>query len=64
VIHSLGGGRDALPQGYLDGSVSCHYRLLPMLYARESDHAVAVLEQVTQPNRLKKVLEITIRSSG
>jgi hypothetical protein len=56
VIHSLGGGRDALPQGYLDGSVSCHYRLLPMLYARESDHAVAVLEQVTQPNRLKKVL--------
>ncbi|MEP1766276.1 MAG: hypothetical protein ABJJ53_06485 [Sulfitobacter sp.] len=57
VIHSLGGGRDTLPDGFLDGSVSCHYRLLPLLYARESDHAVAVLEQVTAPNKLKKVLK-------
>ncbi|MEQ6204140.1 hypothetical protein ABMC88_13910 [Sulfitobacter sp. HNIBRBA2951] len=57
VIHSLGGGRDALPEGLLDGSVSCHYRFLPLLYARESDHAVAVLEHVTAPNKLKKVLK-------
>lgn len=58
VIHALGGGRDALPDGYLDDTVSCHYRLLPLLYARESDHAVAVLEQVTTPNKIKKVLKI------
>jgi len=56
VIHALGGGRDTLPEGLLDGAVSCHYRLLPLLYARESDHAVAVLEQVTAPHRLRKLL--------
>jgi hypothetical protein len=37
VIHDLGGGRDALAPGWLDGSHSCHYRLLPLLYAREAD---------------------------
>ncbi|WP_282118676.1 hypothetical protein [Ruegeria atlantica] len=57
VIHSFGGGRDALPAGLLDGSVSCHYRLFPLLYARESDHAVEVLETVVAPNRVKKVLK-------
>lgn len=57
VIHALGGGRDTLPEGYLDGAVSCHYRLLPLLYARESDHAVAVLEHVTAPKKIKKVLK-------
>ena len=57
VIHGLGGGRDALPHGYLDGDVSCHYRLLPMLYARESDKAIEVLEAVCAPNKLKKVLK-------
>jgi hypothetical protein len=58
VIHALGGGRDTLSEGYLDGTVSCHYRLLPLLYARESDRVVSVLEQVTAPNKLKKVLKI------
>ncbi len=57
VIHALGGGRDTLPAGYLDGKTSCHYRLLPMLYAREADHVVAALEEVTAPNRIKKVLK-------
>ncbi|SEQ99148.1 hypothetical protein [Thalassovita taeanensis] len=57
VIHSFGGGRTILPQGLLDGEVSCHYRLLPLLYARESDRAVEVLERVAQPNRIKKVLK-------
>ncbi|WP_170788622.1 hypothetical protein [Ruegeria lacuscaerulensis] len=57
VIHSLGGGRDALPAGLLDGSVTCHYRLFPLLYARESDHVVEVLETVVAPNRVKKVLK-------
>jgi hypothetical protein len=57
VIHALGGGKDSLPPGLLDGSITCHYRLLPLLYARESDHAIQVLERVTAPNRLKKVLK-------
>lgn len=57
VIHSFGGGRDALPQGYLDGSTSCHYRLFPLLYARESDHVVEALEQIAAPNWIKKVLK-------
>lgn len=57
VIHSFGGGRNTLPAGLLDGSVSCHYRLLPMLYARESDAVVALLEQISAPNRIKRVLK-------
>ena len=57
VIHSLGGGRDALPAGWLDGSHSCHYRLLPLLYAREAQRVVDVLEEVSAPNRIKKVLK-------
>lgn len=57
VIHALGGRRDALPEGLLDGSISCHYRMLPLLYARESDLAVQVLETIAAPNRLKKVLK-------
>ncbi|MFY0624377.1 MAG: hypothetical protein JXQ89_22085 [Pelagimonas sp.] len=57
VIHSLGGGRDTLPDGMLDGKITCHYRLLPLLYAREADHVLNVLEEITAPNRVKKVLK-------
>ncbi|MFC0158612.1 hypothetical protein [Mameliella alba] len=57
VIHGLGGGRDTLPAGLLDGEVTCHYRLLPLLYARESDKVVDLLEEVAAPNRIKKVLK-------
>jgi hypothetical protein len=57
VIHSFGGGKDTLPRGLLDGDVSCHYRMLPLLYARESDRVVEVLEEVTAPNKIKKVLK-------
>jgi hypothetical protein len=57
VIHDLGGGRDALAPGWLDGSHSCHYRLLPLLYAREGDRVVEILETVAAPNRIKKVLK-------
>ncbi|WP_375691466.1 hypothetical protein [Pseudooceanicola sp. LIPI14-2-Ac024] len=57
VIHGLGGGRDTLPPGLIDGSVTCHYRLMPLLYAREDDHVVEVLEAVTAPNPVKKVLK-------
>lgn len=57
VIHKLGGGPDALPTGYLDGPVSCHWRTLGLLYARESDATVDLLEQLAAPNRVKKVLK-------
>lgn len=57
VIHALGGGRDTLPEGLLDGTVSCHYRVLSLLYAREPDETVAKLEALTSPNWIKKVLK-------
>ena len=57
MIHALGGARDVLPRGLLDGAISCHYRHFPLLYARESDHVVAALEEVTAPNKIKKILK-------
>ncbi|SFA97598.1 hypothetical protein SAMN05421688_2017 [Poseidonocella pacifica] len=57
VIHALGGARDALPDGLIDGRVSCHYRLLPLLYARERTAVVDTLEEIAAPNRIKKVLK-------
>jgi len=54
---SFGGGRDALEPGFLDGKVSCHYRLFPLLYAREGDHVLDVLHEIIQPNKLKKHLK-------
>lgn len=57
VIHSFGGGKDTIPRGLLDGEISCHYRLLPLLYAREGDHVIDVLQEVTAPNKIKKVLK-------
>ncbi|MEO0748341.1 MAG: hypothetical protein AAFZ10_08190 [Pseudomonadota bacterium] len=57
VIHSLGGGRNTIPDGLLDGSVTCHYRVLPLLYAREDDRVVQALEDAASPNWIKKVLK-------
>ncbi len=57
VIHSFGGGRPGPELAGLDGEVTCHYRTLPLLYARESDRAVAVLESVAAPNKVKKLLK-------
>jgi len=57
VIHSFGGGRPGPALDGLDGAVSCHYRLFPMLYARESDAVVALLETLCAPNKVKKLLK-------
>ena len=57
VIHSFDGSRQTIPDGLLDGDISCHYRVFPMLYARESDRVVDVLETVSAPNKIKKVLK-------
>jgi hypothetical protein len=56
VIHSLGGGRPGPELSGMDGDVTCHYRHLPLLYARESDLAVEVLEQVAREPALRKIL--------
>lgn len=58
VIHALGGGRDSLPSGFLDGRHSCHYRLIPLLYARESQAVVTLLEDLTTPDHVKTVFKI------
>ena len=58
VIHAFGGGRPGPALHGLDGDVTCHYRLLPLFYARESDHAVAVMEAVAAPNKIKKHLKL------
>ncbi|SPF78352.1 hypothetical protein [Pseudoprimorskyibacter insulae] len=57
TIHALGGGRDALAPGYLDGDTTCHYRLMPLLFARESDRVVDTLRATATPNKVKRVLK-------
>lgn len=48
VIHSLGGGRPGPELSGLDGDITCHYRNLPLAYARESDAVIEALEQTAQ----------------
>lgn len=57
VIHGLGGGRPGPELDGLDGDVSCHWRVLGLAYARESDRAVAAIEAAAAPNKIKKVLK-------
>ncbi len=57
VIHSFGGGRPGPELDGLDGDVSCHWRALPLAYARESDHTIEVIEAASAPNKIKKVLK-------
>ena len=56
VIHSFGGGRPGPALAGLDGAVTCHYRTLPLLYARESDRVVEVLEAVAGQKDLRRIL--------
>ena len=57
VIHSFGGGRPGPELEGLDGGITCHWRLLPLLYARESDRVIDTLHTITAPNRIKKLLK-------
>ncbi len=57
VIHSFGGGRPGPELEPLDSIATCHWRALPLLYARESDRVVEVLETVSAPNWIKKALK-------
>ena len=57
VIHSLGGGRPGPELAGLDGEATCHWRNLPLLYARESDEAVDAMEQAANAPDIKPLLQ-------
>lgn len=57
VIHRLGGGKDILPPGLLDGRITTHYRYLPLLYARADDETIAFVEELLAPHKVKKLLK-------
>ncbi|WP_376874216.1 hypothetical protein [Albirhodobacter sp. R86504] len=57
VIHSFGGGRPDAGLDGLDGAITCHYRFIPLLYARESDAAIAMMQEVVAPNPVKRVIK-------
>lgn len=57
VIHSFGGGRPTTDWTGLDGDLTCHWRVLALAYARESDLVVDTLEAVAAPNKVKKLLK-------
>lgn len=56
VVASFDGGRPGPELAGLDGAVTCHYRTLPLLYAQESDLAVAVLEEVSNQKENRRLL--------
>jgi len=53
VVHALGGGRDTLEAGYLDGNTSYHYGMFLLLYTRESQQVIETLKTIATPNKLK-----------
>lgn len=57
VIHSLGGRRAGPELAGLDGDITCHWRTLPLLYAREGDQAVAVLEDAADAPDIQPLLQ-------
>ena len=57
VIHALGGKKGTEAAMMLDASTTCHYRVLSLLYARESDRVVDLLEEICAPNKIKKLLK-------
>lgn len=57
VIHALGGGRPGPGLRGLDRSVTCHWRVLPLFFARASDAQIDSLERLAAEPRLRAVLE-------
>lgn len=57
VIHALGGGRPGPDLAGMDGDVTCHWRSLSLLYARESDRVVACLEDIAADRAVARVLQ-------
>ncbi len=57
VIHEAGGGRPGPELAPLDGTATCHYRAMPLLYATAPDATIAFLEEIAGRNRIKKALK-------
>ncbi|MEO0829991.1 MAG: hypothetical protein AAFY03_05980, partial [Pseudomonadota bacterium] len=57
AIHALGGGRPEQDLEAFDGEATCHWRALPLLFAREADAVIETLLDVARPHRIKKVLK-------
>ena len=57
VISELGGGRPDATLAGLDGDLTHHWRALPLFYARASDEQIAFFEDLTSPNKIKRVLK-------
>ena len=55
VLARLGG--PAAPPAGIDGHTTCHWRRLPLLYARESDAAVNMLEEIAADQPVKRLLK-------
>ncbi|MEL6583007.1 MAG: hypothetical protein AAFQ36_04175 [Pseudomonadota bacterium] len=56
VIHALGGGRPEGEAKRLDDALTCHYRTFPLLYAREADEVIALVEALASVQKNKKFL--------
>jgi hypothetical protein len=61
VIHDLGGGRDALQPGWLDGSPAATTGYCHCSTRGSPDRVVELLERIGAPNRIKKVLKAMTR---
>lgn len=57
AIHAHGGGRPGPSLSGMDGDVTCHWRTLPLLYAREADAAVAMVEAIAAAPGVRAILE-------
>ncbi|MEL6601111.1 MAG: hypothetical protein AAGK98_17410 [Pseudomonadota bacterium] len=57
TVHAHGGGRESPLRDALDGPAVCHYRWLPLLYARASDAAVEMLERCAFLPEVKVLLQ-------
>lgn len=57
AVARLGGGRPGPELDGLDGDVSLHWRAMPLLYARAEDRTLALVDEITQPNWIKKALK-------
>ncbi|WP_294928855.1 hypothetical protein [uncultured Paracoccus sp.] len=57
VVHSLGGGRPGPELAGLDGDLTCHYRNLSLLYARGSDQAIEIFEEIAAIPEISRIMQ-------
>ncbi|MEM1428453.1 MAG: hypothetical protein AAGG09_03235 [Pseudomonadota bacterium] len=57
AVHALGGGRPGPALDGLDGAVTCHWRVMPLLFARAPDRTIELLHEIAAPNWIKRALK-------